>query len=622
MSNQESVWLTSQLDIGQFRDILWINKLWITYDEDAVKNLSEDELKSLKEDILAEEPEKQSSDLWERIIKILSQIYKVSSQENANRSTTETSKDWSSKLTNLWYSKEEENSRLDMEIWRANESVKNLSPGLIENLVSQTKPEDLSPLGQDKIAKIQGVTPDKIDLKDPKIQWVLEALVIDRNKDQIRDAAIKNGKSDSEVQETFTRWWLKMNELNIPVTGSIDAVLKWIPKKISDPVRSAYELVSDGQKPTITRTGNKLNFSDPKSGKFQYEIDMGEYPPRLSKKLNGLSIKQSLPSENPERQWLQSDLDQTRSTLESQKMDARKDLDRAGLYGFNLDQYSPEEVKTLLSGKDFSDIYRRVVAAKTPEEYSTLREELRKERDSTEGGTLQKVWLQYMEYIIDEKTELTNIWSSGATSIEVTDWIEKIEAINTIKRDGKLEKYANEKERYEKMRERLWLIKDPTVEGFDQIATKNLEFLSDNGYDILGQGKLDDVVREINMAYGKINGQDFIDPSFNRELDDEQKRVLFDTIVNITRNGYPGDVEKREESVRWMNDWKWIDSTDRTLVYRQTQQPEWRKAINDLWGEFRPPGKYATPEWLREVVRKGTKPTNGTNLAEAPSVNA
>ena len=95
---------------------------------------------------------------------------------------------------------------------------------------------------------------------------------------------------------------MKMNEYQIPVSGSIDNSLKGIPKKIAEPVKSTYqEIVGDKTPPTVTRTGDRLTFSDPRNERYSYEIDMSKQPPRLAKTLNGLSISRDVVGLSPEQ---------------------------------------------------------------------------------------------------------------------------------------------------------------------------------------------------------------------------------------------------------------------------------------------------------------------------------
>jgi hypothetical protein len=71
----------------------------------------------------------------------------------------------------------------------------------------------------------------------------------------------------------------------------------------------------------VTRTGDRLTFSDPKNDKYSYEIDLSKQPPRLAKTRNGLSISRDVSvlseaehQEKQERENNQKDLKKSYDT--------------------------------------------------------------------------------------------------------------------------------------------------------------------------------------------------------------------------------------------------------------------------------------------------------------------
>jgi hypothetical protein len=76
----------------------------------------------------------------------------------------------------------------------------------VESLTKDIKLTDLTEQQKNLLATQQGTTPEKIDLTSPATQSLIEVFAIDKNRDQIRERAIKNGKSAQEVQDIFTTW--------------------------------------------------------------------------------------------------------------------------------------------------------------------------------------------------------------------------------------------------------------------------------------------------------------------------------------------------------------------------------------------------------------------------------
>jgi hypothetical protein len=108
---------------------------------------------------------------------------------------------------------------------------------------------------------------------------------------------------------------------------------------------------------------------------------MAVRPPKLTKSLGSLYLSRTEHEENPKAKILQQDIESSKKKLNTSKAEIGKNLDNSGVYGFNPDNYTPDELRQLFSGVDISSFEQKLNDAKTTEQQTILKEELKNNQE-------------------------------------------------------------------------------------------------------------------------------------------------------------------------------------------------------------------------------------------------
>lgn len=110
---------------------------------------------------------------------------------------------------------------------------------------------------------------------------------------------------------------------------------------------------------------------------------MAVRPPKLTKSKNGLSVSGSRVDENPESKKLQSEIDNSRFGVKKIGSDISSDLTRIGINQekFDINQYTPTQLRTLFSGMDLLSDIDNIKKATTPESQKALQETLKTKKE-------------------------------------------------------------------------------------------------------------------------------------------------------------------------------------------------------------------------------------------------
>ena len=104
---------------------------------------------------------------------------------------------------------------------------------------------------------------------------------------------------------------------------------------------------------------------------------MAVRPPKLTKSVNGLSISRTEQEENPEVAEIQGDITTSKKKIKKSGTTIQENLTSSGIYEFQIESYTPTEIRELFSGIDIDEFEAKINAATTPESQASLKEELR-----------------------------------------------------------------------------------------------------------------------------------------------------------------------------------------------------------------------------------------------------
>lgn len=183
------------------------------------------------------------------------------------------------------------------ELKKAKQAKPDLPPELAKTISKQTGKEiqtvsDIETKGGEKSADIQNIVDS----------YYLANFGVEENVTKL----LEGKKSKEEVQRAFSELRNSARKLDIPVDVRSTEIQKLIPdlsdRKQSQITDTVSSLTRGAPETTVTRTGEKLSFVDPKNARYNYEIDLSKEPPKLAKTLNGLSISRNIAPLSPEKQ--------------------------------------------------------------------------------------------------------------------------------------------------------------------------------------------------------------------------------------------------------------------------------------------------------------------------------
>lgn len=315
---------------------------------------------------------------------------------------------------------------------------------------------------------------------------------------------------------------------------NIETILTDQPQKNREKIQETTQtLTKDHPDTIITRKWDVLTFDDPKNKNNQYEINIANYPPILTKKRNGLEIRMQL-SGNTEKPDIQKVVDKNK------KLDAN----RTTIMQIIADQLSLAESQYMPMESANHDSW----AIQHEEEAPILPNETKKEL-----GTLASIRLPEEKKKFERSLgKIRNIleWTSdrlkkqiSETSWQLGDFEEmekimkritllqtKLEVVERIRREL-LSRIENEWNWYEAIPDSTQTPLEKGINSFDAIADKNLEIFVWLKYDILGQGNMEELIRRANENDPTLK----IDPSHNEPLSDVQKWKLLSIMSNLIR---------------------------------------------------------------------------------------
>ncbi len=331
-------------------------------------------------------------------------------------------------------------------------------------------------------------------IQSPEIQSVIRTHISTRVYLSNSDAIQR--ENPSLVNEINT---IRTNAPTLGVDTSatppnIKNILQDIPRSDRNNIISNVNSFTRWEPDTIiTRSGDILSWKNREWS--QYEIDMAVRPPKLTKSKNGLSVSGSRVDENPESKKLQSEIDNSRFGVKKIGSDISSDLTRIGINQekFDINQYTPTQLRTLFSGMDLLSDIDNIKKATTPESQKALQETLKTKKE-WDIWYLNKVAISYMETILADRIFLWEMWWSWE-SINSKDLINKLDTLQGLNSSGKIESFAKAKEQLQKNEKELNTITSPGASEFDETAEKTLSDLAILGYNELGQENLDKLIR-------------------------------------------------------------------------------------------------------------------------------
>lgn len=121
--------------------------------------------------------------------------------------------------------------------------------------------------------------------------------------------------------------------------------LKGIPKKLAEPTKEIYQIYSMIRKASWGDSYmRQTHLLRSENEKYSYEIDIGKYPPVLTKRLGNLSIDIQKVQDNPEEKEKEQEYTNIHTEKEKIAWDINTDLSRASIGNIHLDSLSKEEL--------------------------------------------------------------------------------------------------------------------------------------------------------------------------------------------------------------------------------------------------------------------------------------
>ncbi|MBC7498309.1 hypothetical protein H7170_01575 [Candidatus Gracilibacteria bacterium] len=287
-----------------------IKKLGISDDvSKSINNLSQDKKEELElelKNILKEVEEQKlgSIDKDQKIKNTLALEYDIVISENKINNSGGENK---GKVNSILESEGKVNSILEtnadkFEKLQANlESVKKIDPMIVGEELTIAKAKN--PLPEDvkiKIAKASNTEPSKIDAAiqkndNPQIKNLIDTYYLSQ---QSTIDAIMVKLPKGTIKNEFQELRASAREFGLPYTERADNIKALISNQSNATQGKVIETISSLTKGSpdtlITRTGDRLTFSDPTNERYQYEIDMDKQPLKLAKTRNGLSISREI----------------------------------------------------------------------------------------------------------------------------------------------------------------------------------------------------------------------------------------------------------------------------------------------------------------------------------------
>ena len=278
------------------------------------------------------------------------------------------------------------------------------------------------------------------------------------------------------------------------ITSAVNSLTKWAPDTL------------------VTRTGDRLTFSDPRNERYSYEIDMSKQPPRLAKTRNGLSISRDVVGLSPEQREQQSKYEVAKWKLDKWEREysqwinefwgARRD--EYSLIGTNMEQWEPgKEAKKEIN--IYSSIFLTENRAKQTQ-YEMIEQELANGNIRSEDRANK----------FDTMKQLTaDMKSTNLSQMLVTWETENHSKINTML-EQRYEKINRlQKSNQEIVEAKTEVSKNPQntenqYDTFDATARDNLSWLVDNRFDRMWP-RANDAIGQIIASINKDDPSTAID---------------------------------------------------------------------------------------------------------------
>jgi hypothetical protein len=493
--------------------------------------------------------------------------------------------------------------------------VKALDDRIVSDELAKAK---ATPLPQDAklaIAKAANIPVEKLDESiqkwdNPQLGNLIDTYYLSQ-EDTIKAISTKLPKDkESEMKATQAFWELRASarEFWIPYSERADNVKALISNK-SDAtqakvVETVWTLTKWAPDTMITRTGDKLTFNNPNDKNSQYEIDIGQNPPKLKKTIGGLSISRDIP--DTQTQTKQTELINTQNKARTSLVESTKNYtsleSMSRENGTDMEKYLWELYGTNNTLKSARDIAKKKYSeAKTPEESLKALQELKASNADVGIASKKPEFLTLERSTKPEVMKLEELLKNEDSQID--------SIIQQIENYIKIDKQVKSSPRSNQMNLKDW----------EWDVDKSLWLLNNVWYAILGQELTEKLIDAINLKKWWKNTNNEIDLNKNPKLESFQEDEIVTWLARLTRVN------------NTMPSWNSVEPTDRIIAERQLTS--WNSGKNALISvkniyetNERTRGYWNTSEslgnWLykdarnQEEPQENQKPNSAINLTQ------
>ena len=438
--------------------------------------------------------------------------------------------------------------------------LKSKISGEIDTKLQDINSGNISDETKSFLNQIWANTPESI--ASPEVQSILMAHISTRVYLENKDSILKTNPELGKQYDNLDR-----NKYALGVSGKIEAKDIWqiptdIPKSDREAITSTVNSLTKWSPDTlVTRTGDRLTFSDPRNERYSYEIDMSKQPPRLAKTRNGLSISRDVVGLSPEQKEKKSAYETAKWKLDKWERGytqwinefwwARRD--EYSLMGANMEQWEPgKEAKKEIN--IYSSIFLPENRSKQTQ-YEMIEQELANGNIRSEDRANK----------LNNMKQLTaDIKSTNLSQMLATWETENHSKINTML-EQRYEKINRlQKSNQEIITAKAAVSKNPEnttnqYDAFDTTARDNLSWLVDNRFDRMWP-RANDAIGQIIASINKDDPSTAIDltePMRQRDHDrltDALKKLWGTDDVLTSGDRLPSFQNRINEALRYQSD--------------------------------------------------------------------